>query len=154
MLIKDLLNLVFLEFENGHDMINFSEINRRCHQIFHKNIKVIHKLETETKYEQKYMKNNQDQKHGIRRGWRGNRQLKYEYNYIQGQLHGICIGWNKNGQFNSESNYYQGKYHGISRGWYSNGQLKYKTNYVRGQKKGISRGWYSNGVLGYEDHYN
>jgi len=62
---KDLLQLVFLKFEDGHDMLNFSEINRKCNRIFHQHIK-IEKNEKEHEYG---MKKHQGQLHGICRGW-------------------------------------------------------------------------------------
>jgi len=101
---KDLLNLVFLELENGHDMINFNEINRKCNQIFHQQIKI-----TITRHGDKFMKNIQGQKHGIRRGWDENGELWYEYNYYQGQRHGIHYEWYSNGQLQYENNYHYGK---------------------------------------------
>jgi len=89
---KDLLGVIFLEIENGHDMINFSEISRRCHQIFHQYIKI------EDREYWKQMKNIHGQLHGICRGWHTNGQLQYEWNYLHGQKHGILRGWYQNGQ--------------------------------------------------------
>jgi len=177
MLIKDLLNLVFHAFEDGHDMLNFSEINRKCHQIFHQNIKIENnQLETETKCERKYMKNNQDQKHGICR-YVSHREVKYEYNYVQGQLHGIAHAWYQDNTIYFEQRYYQGLLHGIQRAWYpngilesvqtlylgnlhgflsrwrENGTIRYKYNYHHGQRHGISCGWTPNGQLLFTNNY-
>jgi len=117
MLHKDLLQLVFLEFEDGHDMINFSELNRKCHQIFHQHIKI------EDNINNKIMKNIHGQKHGIYREWYSNGQLRYEHNYVHDLKHGICYGWYPNGQLKYEDNYFHGQKHGICRRWYPNGQL-------------------------------
>jgi len=125
---KDLLNLVFLELENGHDMINFSEISRKCNQIFHQQIKII------TYQTQKFLENIQGQAHGISRGWYSDGQLRYEENYIQGQSYGICRGWYDNGQLWYEHNYFHNKLHGIQRAWYKNGKLQYKYTFVHGKQ--------------------
>jgi len=110
LLPKDLLQLIFLELDHGHDMLNFSELSRRCQQIFHQQIKVTHKPESESKYERKYMKNNHHQKHGIYRWWDGNGYLIYEENYCQDQIHGICREWwRKNGEFMYEDYYLHGR---------------------------------------------
>jgi len=104
---KDLLNLVFLKLENGHDMINFSEINRKCNQIFHQQIKIM-----TTYANEKIMTNVHNHNH----------------------KHGICRWWHKNGQLWSEDNYLHGKQHGIQRAWYKNGELIYTKNYYHGKK--------------------
>jgi len=114
---KDLLNLVFLELENGHTMINFSEISRKCNQIFNQNIKIT------TYRTQKFMKNIQGQKHGISRVWYQNGQLRYENNYLHNDKHGIQRAWYKNGQLAYKQNWFRGARHGICRTWTSNGQL-------------------------------
>jgi len=125
---KDLLQLVFLEFENGHDMLNFSEINRKCNQIFRQHIKI-------EKNEKEYgMKKHQGQLHGISRKWRNDGKLWYEDNCYQHQLHGIYREWHKNGQLRYEINYYQDQLHGICRAWYQNGKLHYELNYHCGTK--------------------
>jgi len=107
-------------------MLNFSELNRKSHQIFQQQIKIT------TGVTEKIMKNNHHQKHGIRRGWYQNGQLWYESNYLQDQRHGIRRGWHENGQFWFETNYYHNKLHGISRGWDDGGKLNYEYNYHYG----------------------
>jgi len=130
---RDILQLIFLELEHGRDMLNFSEVSRRCQQFFQQQIKIIHKPATWRQYERKYMKNNHNREHGIRRGWY-NGKLTFENNYLDGQLHGISRGWYSNGQLSYEENFYQDQPHGICRGWYPNGQLVHEYNYVHGQK--------------------
>jgi len=125
---KDLLQLVFLKFEAGHDMLNFSEINRKCNQVFQQQIKI----NDDQQYD-KIMKNIYNQRHGICRVWRLTGQLYYEHNYYQGQLHGSSRGWWLNGQLMCEHNYLHSQRHGISRGWTENGKLWYKHNYIHGQ---------------------
>jgi len=149
MLIKDLLQLVFLELEHGHDMINFSEINRKSHQIFHQEIKV-----KKSGCEDISMLNKHGQLHGISRVWDENGQLWWEQNYMHGQLHGIYRRWHQNGQLGYEDNYSQGHKHGISRMWYPNGQLDYADNYHQGQLHGISRWWSDDGKSEYEANYH
>jgi len=130
---KDLLQLVFLELDHGHDMINFSELNRKSQQIFHQQIKVSHKPENEFEYERKYMKNNHNQRHGLYYSWHFNGQLAYEHNHYQDRLHGISRGWYSNGQLGHEHNYIQGRLHGISRRWESYGELFSESNYCYGK---------------------
>jgi len=138
---KDLLNLVFHEFEDGHDMINFGEISRRCNQIFHQNIKI-----DMTDYSSKFMKNNQGQKHGICRQWTNGR-LHFEDNYCHHKLHGITRAWYKNGQLDYIHNWWNHLLHGISYGWHENGQLRYENNWYLDQKHGIQQSWTSQGEL-------
>jgi len=126
---KDLLQLVFLELDHGRDMLNFSELNRKSHQIFQQQIKIgtNHRRD-------KYMKNIHHQKHGIHRGWHDDWQLYYEHNYIHGQLHGITLSWHWNEKLMYKHNWYRGQKHGISRGWDDDGQLNYEYNYYYGSQ--------------------
>jgi len=132
MLHKDLLNLVFLEFENGHDMINFSELNHKCNQIFRQQIKIEDDLDI------KLMYNNQGQKHGIARTWYPTYltgQLWYEENYVRGQRHGISRGWYESGKLEYKHNYYQNQLHGICRAWHPTEKLWFEDNYIHGQRQ-------------------
>jgi len=146
---KDLLGMVFSEFENGLDMLNFSEISRRCYQIFQQNIKI----EDMNITNEKQMKNIHGQLHGICRGWWANGKLWYKHNYLSGQKHGICRTWYINGKLAYKHNHYQNKKHGICRRWYKNGQLSCEHKYHHGKKHGICRGWHPDGRLEYEDNY-
>jgi len=123
---KDILQLVFLELDHGHDMLTFSELNHRCHQIFKQQIKI------EKNERIMVMKTHQGQWHGISRVWHQNGQLWVESNYMHDRRHGICRGWYKNGQLCYELNYLQGQKHGIRREWYPNGKLDYEANYYHG----------------------
>jgi len=125
---KDLLNLIFLEFEDGRNMLNFSEINRKCHQIFYQHIKI------EANQRNTWMENMQGQLHGILHGWYSSGKMRYKLNYIQDQRHGICRWWYANGQLAYEHNYMHDQKHGISRGWYENEKLIYEHHYHHGQK--------------------
>jgi len=107
---KDLLGAVFLEIENGHDMLNFSEISRRCYQIFHRHIKIIHtQVHAPFVIKYSYMINHQVQRHGINRWWYSNEKLMYETNWYRNQYHGIRRGWYSDGRFEYEDNYHYGK---------------------------------------------
>jgi len=131
---KDLLQLVFLELDHGLDMLDFSELNRKSNQIFRQQIKIIHKPETDSEYERKWMENNHHQKHGIYRKWYLNEQLYCERNYHQGKRHGILRAWNENGKIWYKDSYYQGQRHGIQYGWYSSGKISTKSNYHYGTR--------------------
>jgi len=127
---KDILQLVFLELDHGHDMLNFSELNRKSNQIFQQRIRIIYK--PATNYFIKYMENNHHQKHGINRGWYEIGKLYYEHNYMHGQKHGINRMWYATGKLDYADNYHQGQLHGICRGWNSDGKLMYEDNYHHG----------------------
>jgi len=126
---KDLLNLVFLELENGHTMINFSEINRKCNQIFQQQIKIMTTYSNE-----KIMTNVHNHKHGIYRRFYYNGQLLYDFNFLQGCKHGLWREWYEDGQLGLEKNYSHGQLHGICRWWHVNGQFWYEDNYIHGKK--------------------
>jgi len=123
---KDLLQLVFPELEHGHDMLNFSELNHRCHQIFKQQIKI------EKNERIMVMRKHQGQKHGIYRVWHQNGQLMHERNYMHDCRHGIGRGWWSNGQLRYEFNYHRDKEYGITRWWYPNGQLDSEENHHHG----------------------
>lgn len=129
---KDLITSVFLELDQGCDMLNFSEICRRCHQIFLQQIKVMHKPETDHEYEEARMENSQGQQHGTCCRWYSNGKLRCKHNHFQDRRHGIFHDWWPNGQLWCEHNYIQGQYHGISRVWNALGELIYKYNYYHG----------------------
>jgi len=125
---KDLLQLIFLEFDHGHDMLNFSELNRRSQQIFHQQIKVIHKPKTTYNHERKYMQNNHGCGHGISRRWYSSGQLSNEGHKYKGLSHGVCRSWYENGQLFDEINWIHGDPE-MYRRWNSLGQLLYEHNY-------------------------
>lgn len=90
--LKDILQLIFLEIEFGKDMINFSEISRRCHQIFQQIIKV------ERGHNEIYMVNTQGQLHGLMREWDELDHLKMSLNWFRNEKHGysyrqLFLGW-------------------------------------------------------------
>jgi len=118
---KDLLALIFWELESGHDMINFSELNRRSQQIFRQSVNICCTWPGIRKT--KKMKTKQGLIHGICRGWYPNEQLWYEYNYCHGKRHGLARSWYSNGQLECEYNFRRGIIHGPSRGWYSTGKI-------------------------------
>jgi len=122
---KDLLNLVFQQFEDGHTMLNFSEISRKCHQIFSQHIKI-----EKNRVGDKQMKNVCNQKHGIFRRWYANGKPMLECNYFHDEFHGIWREWYGNGQLILKCNYFHDELHGIFRRWFSNGQLMSEVNYV------------------------
>jgi len=109
MLLKDILQLIFLEFDQGHDMLNFSEISRRCQRVFHEQIKIVHTPESSTHHEMKYMKNRQGQRHGLVRWWHSTGQLGYSANYFHGQTHGLAREWLPNGTVIYTVSYHHGQ---------------------------------------------
>jgi len=122
---KDLLQLVFLELDHGHDMINFSEINRKSHRIFQQQIEIKHDNTSI------YMLNK------------------------QGRRHGICRGYNFNGEeLWYENNYFHGRRHGLNRGWWANYSLpRYRDQYLHGKLHGIQYSWDENGFPYQEENY-
>jgi len=86
MLPKDLLNLVFWELEDGHDIINFSEISRRCHQIFRQNLEIVRTVDCNGDYKIFTRQKRTQQIYGLCRvWWWENGQLKYKLNYYHGK---------------------------------------------------------------------
>lgn len=154
MLIRDILQLIFLELDRGCDMLNFSELSHSCHQTFRQQIKVIHlPVSLCDDNETKWMENNQNLFHGIYRQWNEKGQLLSESNYYQGKQHGISRMWYSNGQLKFKTSYIYNKPHGIFHGWYFNGQLLYEHNYYQGRQHGIFRWWYSDGKPRSESNY-
>jgi len=98
MIPKDILQLIFWELESGHDMLNFSELNRKSHQIFRQQIKIDNYGTTND------MRTYQGSKHGICRRLMSNGQCSYELNYYQGQFHGTNRGWYTKRHTNKERN--------------------------------------------------
>jgi len=109
MLPKDLLNLVFWELEDGHDIINFSEISRRCHQIFHQNLEVVKKIDLYGDPKIFTRQKRTQQKHGLYRVWWNNGQLYVERNFIHDQNHGLHQSFLFGGFLSVEYYYYHGK---------------------------------------------
>jgi len=149
MLPKDLLNLVFLELIDGHTMINFSEISRKCHQIFCRNINI--KQTTTLYYHEKRMIMLY-RTHGILRGWEDD-HLTFQHNYLHGQRNGLSLGWYPQGQRKYVDYYINDHMYGRSSDWYSDGTLRSEYHYHRDQKHGICRKWDLNGELEYTDNY-
>jgi len=154
MLPKDLLGLVFWELEYGHDMINFSEINRRCYQIFHQNLEVqgiandmndpiIYTRISKTK-----------QKHGLYRDWYNKDTLFQEINFYYDQRHGQFQEWNTNGMLGTQSQYYHGKRHGRFLNWYRNGILATDITYYAGNPHGKYQTYYATGANQFTRHYH
>jgi len=87
---KDILGLVFWELDKGHDLITFSEISRRCHQIFHQNLEVIRKNDFEDAPKIYTIARKENMVYGLYRWWHQNGQLYQEHNYIHGKCHYNC----------------------------------------------------------------
>jgi len=90
---KDVLHLIFQKFENGHDMLNFSEISRGCNKVFHHNIEIVSKPEDSDFCARKYMKNKAGQYHGIRCALYPDGKFVYQTNYCHNLQHGIRREW-------------------------------------------------------------
>lgn len=101
---KDLLNLVFWEIESGHDMINFSEISHRCHQIFHQNLEIV----------------------------KTGKFVIYIHSKLTGCMHGIYRVRNENGKLIYEANRFYDEWHGFRREWDHSGHLIYEQKWHHG----------------------
>lgn len=110
---KDVLHLIFQEFEDGQGMLNFREISRRCHQVFHQNINIVSKPRTWEYFARTYMENKNGQRHGISCGWYSDGNRRHLSNFLHSLEHGYQYGWTINGQTNYIENYYYGKLHGV-----------------------------------------
>jgi len=134
MLPKDLLNLVFWELDHGRDMINFSEINHRCHQIFNQNLEVVKKSDLPGDpiifTRQKQTKH----RHGLYRHWYSNGKLFNEENLYYGLFHSCQSTWWANGSCCYVYNYHYGQLHGRYREWKVNGNLSVDIKYHHGTK--------------------
>jgi len=152
---KDLLNLIFCEIEFGYDMMNFSEISRRCNQIFHQNLEVTRKGPTFGRRQIIYTRQRLTHlKHGIYRIWLQKDHMCYESNYFHNEWHGTRRQWSIDGQLEYEENYFCGDSHGPWRRWYSNGQLGSEYNYHHQQQHGLFRRWSKTGQLEWEDKWH
>jgi len=109
MLPKDLLNLVFWELDHGNDLMNFSEISRRCHQIFHQNIKVIRKNDFEDAPKIYTRQKQIKVRHGLYHWWHSYDQLYIARNYCHGKRHRLSRKWYFAGEIFSNCNYHYGK---------------------------------------------
>jgi len=110
MIPKDLLNLIFLEIEFGHDMINFSEIDCRCNQIFNQNLEVVRIVDQEGDpliYTQR--KFTLQHYHGLYRRWWGNGHLFLEENYWCDLIHGQYQDWDESGNLEYSQYYHHGQ---------------------------------------------
>jgi len=155
MMHKDVLYLIFQEFEDGHDMLNFSEISQKCHQIFCRQIKIVHIPETHINEKRIFMANRKDQQHGIYRTWWSNGKLWYDINYHHGMVHGLSHIWNQWGQMTAETAYQYGLMHGIHRAWCPNTpSLWLEENYYQHTRHGIRRVWKNNGQLDSVEDYH
>jgi len=106
---KDLLGLVFVEIDHGHDLMNFSEISRRCYQIFYRNLEVVKNVDNEGDpviyTQQKLTK----ARHGVYRWWYFKGAQDYILcNYYYGKLHGRYRAWRKYGKLITDCNYHYG----------------------------------------------
>jgi len=128
---KDLLNLVFLELEYGHDMFNFSEINRRCNQIFYQHITIVKTISPIA-----------------------GKKVIYTVAKLMNLTHGIYRKWDLDGQLIYECHRFHGKWHGVRRQWFSNHQLWYEQNWYHARQHGISRYWRLNGKLSGEEKWH
>jgi len=135
MLPKDLLNLVFWKLEDGHDMINFSEISHRCHQIFHQNLEVIETKDSVGDSRIYTRQKRTQQKHGLYRDWWDNKkcQLYREENYYHGKTHGQCQEWYRYGSTWTNMIYHHGKLHGKFYEWYDDGTLLDEVTFYYGK---------------------
>jgi len=150
---KDLLNLVFWEIESGYDLINFSELNRKCHQIFHQNLEVVNNFceYRQVIYTQQKLSN---WKHGVYRIWNQKQHYKYyDSNYFHGEWHGVRRQWYNKRQLWYEEKYLYGKLHGTKRQWDIHNQREIECNYLYGKRHGIFQ-WYRNGQLDQEEKYH
>jgi len=110
MLPKDLLGLVFGELDDGYDMLIFSEISRKCHQVFCQNIEVVRTHDTAGDpliYMQHKLTK---QFHGLYRYWwdKSCRRLYIEQNFKWGELHGQDKMWGPHGELLENSRYHTG----------------------------------------------
>lgn len=126
---KDLLQLVFLKLDYGHDMLNFSEINHGCYQIFHQQITVIH----DESYHYHSMVNKQGQQHGLERRWDKYGQLRYEINYFQDYRHKIAHWYHRNGELSRVGNYLHGFQHGLFCEYHTSGRLEWSGYIYKGK---------------------
>jgi len=138
MLPKDLLNIIFWELTDGHDMLNFSEISRKCYQIFQQYIQINYSYCQHFKLTMMIAKNNY---HGLIRMWNKHVDtLVRETNYRHGKMHGLCRGWYPSGVLWYHDNYYQNMMHGLCF-IYHQGQIE-SISYFMGNKCLIK--WTSN----------
>jgi len=124
---KDLLGLVFWELDHGHDLINFSEIDQRCNDIFQQNLEVVKNIDP-VGDPLIYMQHKlTKQKYGLlRHWWEGTKSTLFsENNYCHGKLHGRRREWWSNGTLFFEIHYHYGEFHGWNKKWNESGQLVY-----------------------------
>jgi len=141
MLLRDLLEMVFNEFEDGHDMLNFREINRKCHQIFHQNLEICH--EGQSSYTQKKQTK---QQHGLFRCINWLDRLQTLLNYVNGEYHGIQRQYSTTGHIYLEGSYHHGIRHGpASKWWWCSDHIMVKTTYYNNKLHGLYESWEYNG---------
>jgi len=120
MLPKDLLVLVFDQIENGHDMINFGELNQKCHQIWKQKIGIYHGT-GRNRWIYTYLRSRGSKfMHGLSRMWLAGTfydPLGSETNYYYDQQHGQDIFWANDGRISSTTHYCHGKLHGLQFYW-------------------------------------
>jgi len=151
---KDVLHLIFQNFVNGYDMLNFSEISRGCNKVFHQNIEIVFRSETQDRYAIKFMRNNQGHVHGIRCSWYTDGMLRYRENYYQDMFHGKNQSWFSNGRQCSISNYFYNLRHGIHQMWYQSGKPWFKDNYFLDQQHGMQEEWLDNSQRVVKTYYH
>jgi len=153
-LTKDILQLIFLELDHGRAMFNFSELSRRCHQVFRQNIIIESRYYYDYQVRIRSMVNKQNQYHGIYRRWYIDGKLGCDCNYVRGQLHGYCKEWYSNGGRCYTVNIRHGMKYGTCYYWYTNGNRKYIENYLHNQLHGLVREYFWNGSMCCEDYYH
>jgi len=151
---KDLLNLIFLEIESGHDMITFSEINRGCYLVFHQNLEVIRTVDLSNDPKIFTQLKKTGQQWGLLRTWFYNGQVFQEYNFHRGKQHGLCREWWNNGNLYGCINYHYGEFHGPRNYWRYTGTIQCKLNYCRGKKHGRNQRIRFDGVVLNDNNYH
>jgi len=126
MLPKDLLVMVFDQIENGHDMIKFGELNRKCHQIWKQKITV----EGKNNDKAMYLRNQSEKiQHGIRHFgvvrtdylWNVTSEINWYYN----QKHGAHLYWDLDGNPSITQHYCHNQLHGLQFSWPDSKYLDY-----------------------------
>jgi len=123
MLPKDLLGVVFLEFDHGLDMINFSEISSRCYQVFHQILEVVVKKPSLFYDRNVYTRLRSTQQiHGLDLEWEKG-ILTGKTNYVRHHKHGRQLTWHMSRYvplyLMHDLNWFHGVRHGRSRSWNS-----------------------------------
>jgi len=126
---KDVLALVFDQIENGHDMLNFCEINSKCHQIWTQKVEVRKYTSTSTsesrlllaytRLRQAPKPRRPDQSHGLWRKWTHSGILIGETNYYHNKKHGFEFKWHVDGKYYETNQFRHGWLHGLQFTWWT-----------------------------------